>query len=443
MIKVVKFGGSSVSSYRQFEKVKEIIDSDPARKFIVTSACGKDSNEDFKVTDLLYLCFEHLKYKVPYDNLFKLIEDKYINIKNSLNLKINIEKEFSEIRKQMKGDINVDYLVSRGEYLAAKMLAEYLDAEFVDAKDIIVFKYNGKLDLEKSAELFKKYVNSDKKIVIPGFYGSINDTVKVMSRGGSDITGSIIANIVDASIYENWTDVSGILKADPKIVENPKRIDYISYDELRELSYMGANVLHDEAIFPVKEKNIAINIRNTNDIDNVGTMIVHDCSEYDAKHEPHFITGISGKKNFTIITCVKHNVSSEIGTLRRALSVMEDFNISVESVPAGVDTFSIIVESKKIEKHLFEVMAILKDELNLDSISYVNHISLIVVVGRGMRYKPGISGKIFAELGLNDINIRVINQGADEIDIIIGVEDSDFEKTIKCIYRKFIDGDIA
>lgn len=441
MIKVVKFGGSSVSSAKQFEKVKKIIDSDHKRKFIVTSACGKDGNEDYKVTDLLYLCHAHIKYGVPYDNLFDLIVIKYQNIKKKLNLKIDLDFEFEEIKKILKSDSTTDYLVSRGEYLTGKLLAEYLGADFLDAKDIIKFSYNGKIDFEKSKEMLDKYSISNRRVVIPGFYGSLpNGVIKVMSRGGSDITGAIIANLVDADVYENWTDVSGILVADPRIVKNPKRIDYIRYDELRELSYMGANVLHDESIFPVKEKGIPINIRNTNDYLNEGTMIMADCSKYDKVNPPEFITGISGKKNFTIITCTGNHFSSEVGTLRRALKIFEDLKISIESVPAGIDTFSIIVESAKIEKHLYEVIAGLKDELNCDKVSYVDKISLIVVVGRGMSHKPGMSGRLFEKLGLENINIKTISQGADEIDIIIGVDNDDFEKTISCIYENFLRG---
>ncbi len=439
MIKVVKFGGSSVSGAKQFEKVKNIVDSDPARKFIVTSACGKAGNEDHKVTDLLYLCHAHIRYGVAYDNLFDLIVRKYQSIKEELHLQLDLELEFEDINNIMKNDPTTDYLVSRGEYLTGKLLAEYLDADFLDAKDLIRFSYNGKIDFEKSGELLEKYAMRDRKVVIPGFYGSLpNGVIKVMSRGGSDVTGAIIANLVDADVYENWTDVSGILAADPRIVKAPRRIDHIRYDVLRELSYMSANVLHDESIFPVKEKGIPINIRNTNDPANEGTMIMADCSEYDAIDPPGFITGVSGKKNFMIITCTGNHFSSEVGTLRKALGIFEDFQISVESVPAGIDTFSIIVESSRIENHLYEVLVRLKDELHCDRVSYIDKISLIAVVGRGMSHKPGMSGKLFAKLGLENINIRTINQGADEIDIIIGVDNTDFEKTICCIYENFL-----
>ncbi len=439
MIKVVKFGGSSVANAAQFKKVKKIIEKDDSRTFIVTSACGKSGKEDHKVTDLLYLCHAHIKYGVSYDSLFTMIYDKYMGIKKALNLKIDLEKEFKLIRELMDKEVGIDYLVSRGEYLTAKCLAEYLDADFVDASDVISFNYNSEINFERSSQQLQSKIKKGRKVVIPGFYGALpNGAIKIMSRGGSDITGSIIANIVDADVYENWTDVSGLLIANPKIVDNPKRIEYITYYELRELSYMGANVLHDEAIFPVKMKNIPINIRNTNSPDNPGTMILSDCSLQDEQEAPHFITGISGKKNFSVISISKSQVSSEIGALRRSLQIFEDFNVVIEGVHVGVDTFSIVVSTESIERVIYEIMARIKDEIKSDSVSLVDHIALIAIVGRGMSNKPGMSGKLFAELGLHDINIKTINQGVDEIDIIIGVENRDFEKTIRCIYDRFI-----
>ncbi len=439
MIKVAKFGGSSVASAKQFEKVKNIIDSDKDRMFIITSACGKADNEDHKVTDLLYLCHAHLKYGVPYDNLFKMIYDKYMGIKQQLNLKIDLDKEFKTIKDLMDKDVSLDYLVSRGEYLTAKCLAEYLDGQFIDASEIIAFDYNGEVNYEKSEQNLISQIHNGRKVVIPGFYGALaNGTIKVMSRGGSDISGSIIANLVNADVYENWTDVSGLLVADPRIVENPKTIDYITYSELRELSYMGANVLHDEAIFPVSVKNIPINIRNTNAPDHPGTMILNDCSQQDLKNPPDFITGISGKKNFSVITINKPQFSSEVGDLRKTLQIFEDFNIAIESVVAGVVSFSIVVKTETAQKVIYEIIARLKKTLDCDNISVLDKIAMIAVVGRAMKNKPGMSGLLFGQLGANNINIKIINQGADEIDIIIGVENKDFEKTISSIYDKFI-----
>ncbi|MBO6134566.1 MAG: aspartate kinase [Lachnospiraceae bacterium] len=439
MIKVAKFGGSSVANAAQFKKVKDIIDSDNSRKFIVTSACGKSQAEDNKVTDLLYVVHAHLKYKLSADDVFSLIEEKYFNIKRELGLKIDLDKEFAKIKEDIKKISDVDYLVSRGEYLTALMLSEYLDAKFVDAKDVFVFDYSGDIDMEKTDEALHKYISSDEKIVFPGFYGAMPDgKIKVMSRGGSDITGSIIANVVNADLYENWTDVSGILVCDPRIIENPLRIDNITYSELREMSYMGANVLHDEAVFPVRAKNIPINIKNTNDPENIGTMIMESCVEVDKKKKPYDITGISGKKGFTVITCIKSHISSEVGFLRKVLSIFENYNISIESCPSSVDSISVVVDTEKIKKYLYEIISKLKDDIECDDVHVTEGISLIAVVGRAMVNKHGMSGKIFATLGENNINIKTISQGTDEICIVVGVDSKDFEKSIRCIYEKFI-----
>ena len=439
MIKVAKFGGSSVASAEQFNKVKNIVNSDVDRKFIVTSACGKESKEDYKITDLLYIAHTHIKYKVSVDDIFSMIEKKYFGIKEKLNLKLDLKSEFDKIKEDVKHDNDVDYLVSRGEYLTALMLAEYLEAQFVDAKDVFVFNYDLSINMEKTKEALLKFIKTDKKIVFPGFYGAMPDgKIKVMSRGGSDITGSILANILDAELYENWTDVSGILICDPRIVENPHRINAITYSELREMSYMGANVLHDEAVFPVKEKNIPINIRNTNEPENDGTMIMASCEELDKKNMPHAITGITGKKDFSVVTCTKNHMSSEVGFMRRILSVFEKYGISIEFCPSGVDSVDVVVETSKLKKYLYEIIAELNEGLKCDEVNVVDGISLVAVVGRGMRNKKRMSGQIFAELGANDINIKIISQGSDEICIIVGIDTADFEKAIKCIYKKFI-----
>ena len=440
MIKVAKFGGSSVANAEQFKKVKNIVNSEKDRKFIVTSACGKENKDDYKITDLLYIAHTHVKYKVSVDDIFSLIEKKYYSIKDALGLKIDLDKEFKKIKDDISEDNDTDYLVSRGEYLTALMLAEYLGAEFVDAKDIFKFNYDQTINMEKTNEAFKNIKVSDNKIVFPGFYGSMPDgKIKVMSRGGSDITGAIIANLLDADLYENWTDVSGILVCDPKIVNNPHRIKTITYNELREMSYMGANVLHDEAVFPVKQKDIPINIKNTNAPENPGTMIMLSCEEEDKKNPPYPITGITGKKGFIVITCIKSHISSEVGFLRQVLSVFEKYNISIESCPSSIDSVSIVVEYNKVKKYLYEIIAELKDELKCDDVHLYEDISLIAVVGRAMANKKGISGQIFAELGANDINIKIISQGSDEICIIVGVDSKDFENAIRCIYNKFID----
>ena len=439
MIKVVKFGGSSVADAGQFEKVRKIVESDPERKFIVTSACGKSTKEDHKITDLLYLCQAHIRYGVSYEGIFDLIRQKYFGIREKLGLHTDLENEFTRIEELMKKDISTDYLVSRGEYLTGLLLAEYLNCDFVDARDVIAFRYDGTLDIEKTADLLSAHIHNGRKIVIPGFYGALpNGVIRVMSRGGSDITGALIANVVNADVYENWTDVSGFLVADPHIVKNPVRIPRITYSELRQMSYMGANVLHDDAVFPVRSKNIPINIRNTNDPDNPGTMIMNDCSEYDRVDPPHSVTGIAGRKNYTVITLTKSHASAEVGFLRRLLNVFEDYRISVESVPITVDTFSVIVQSEAIEQSLYEIAERLRREFHPDDLKIDEHLALVAVVGRAMKQRPGMSGRLLSEFGRNQINIRVINQSSDELSIVVGVDNRDFEKAIQAIYNRFV-----
>ncbi|MBP3891351.1 MAG: aspartate kinase [Solobacterium sp.] len=438
MIKVVKFGGSSVASAKQFKRVKKIVQSDASRQFVVTSACGKENKEDYKVTDLLYLCDAHIRYGVSYASLYQSVKDKYLRIKKELKLKTDIEKELNQIEMNMKKGVHTDYLVSRGEYLTGLLLAEYLGYQFLDASEVIAFGFDGEIDMERTKELFTQKCNG-KGVLIPGFYGALpNGEIKVMSRGGSDITGSIIANVVDADVYENWTDVSGIYVADPKIIDSPMRVDTITYNELREMSYLGANVLHDDAVFPVKVKNIPINIRNTNEPENPGTLILEDCKELDLENPPHVITGITGRKDFTVITITKSHSSTEVGFLRKILSIFEDYRVSVESVPSTVDTFSVIVASETIESCLYEVLGRLKEEVKPDDLRYEDHLALVAVVGRGMKELAGISGKLLSEFGNNKINIKVISQTADELSIVVGVMNQDFEKAIRCIYEKFI-----
>lgn len=439
MIKVLKFGGSSVANAKQFEKVKQIVNSEESRKFIVTSACGKENNDDYKITDLLYIAHTHIKYKVFVDDIFSMIEKKYYGIKEELKLEIDLKKEFDKIKQDVKTDNDVDYLVSRGEYLTSLMLAEYLGANFVDAKDVFKFNYDKSINMEKTKEELLKYINTDKKIVFPGFYGSMPDgKIKVMSRGGSDITGAILANLLDANLYENWTDVSGISICDPKIVKNSYQIETITYNELREMSYMGANVLHDEAILPAKIKNIPINIKNTNAPLDPGTMIMMSCEEIDKTKKPFLITGITGKKGYSVVTCIKNHISSEVGFLKKILSIFEKYNLSIESCPSSIDSISIVLETVDFKKYQYEIIEQLKNDLKCDDVHIAENLSLIAIVGRSMVNKKGISGQIFAELGQNGINIRIISQGSDEICIMVGIDNSDFEKAINCIYKKFI-----
>ena len=439
MIKVCKFGGSSVADAGQFLKIKNIVKSDKSRKFVVVSAVGKANKDDHKITDLLYVLYSHVKYGVDYESILKIVEDKYNAIKNELGLSINLDAEFDEIRKNLNKHCDVDYVVSRGEYLSAKLMADYLGGIFVDAKDVIFFGYDNKFYFDKIEKALEKYEGSDKVIVVPGFYGSLpNGKIRCMSRGGSDITGAVIANVVNASVYENFTDVSGIMVADPRIVDKPVSVKRITYAELREMSYMGASVLHDEAIFPVKAKNIPLNILNTNDPSHPGTMILETCDEYDEKEEPLVISGITGKKGFSSIFVAKSHIASEVGVLKEALDVISKYNISVESVATGIDSFSIVVEIERVENDLYDLMNNLGKVLETDNITIEDNMAMVAIVGRKLKNYKGFSGKLFSTLGKNDINIKLISQTSDEISIILGVDEKDFEKTINVVYKGFI-----
>ena len=439
MIKVCKFGGSSVADAGQFLKIKNIVKSDKSRKFVVVSAVGKANKDDHKITDLLYVLYSHVKYGVDYESILKIVEDKYNAIKNELGLSINLDAEFDEIRKNLNKHCDVDYVVSRGEYLSAKLMADYLGGICVDAKDVIFFGYDNKFYFDKIEKALEKYEGSDKVIVVPGFYGSLpNGKIRCMSRGGSDITGAVIANVVNASVYENFTDVSGIMVADPRIVDKPVSVKRITYAELREMSYMGASVLHDEAIFPVKAKNIPLNILNTNDPSHPGTMILETCDEYDEKEEPLVISGITGKKGFSSIFVAKSHIASEVGVLKEALGVISKYNISVESVATGIDSFSIVVESERVENDLYDLMNNLGKVLETDNITIEDNMAMVAIVGRKLKNYKGFSGKLFSTLGKNDINIMLISQTSDEISIILGVDEKDFEKTINVVYKGFI-----
>lgn len=434
MVKVVKFGGSSVANSQQFKKVKRIIEKDDTRRFVVVSASGRECREDNKITDLLYLCYAHIKYNINCDKIFKMIEEKFLRIAKDLGLHYNIKKELSLIHSQLDKNIDLDYLVSRGEYLTALLMAEYLNYEFVDAKDIIFFNYDGTVDYDKIKKVFNEMVKNSTRLVIPGFYGSLpNGNLKIMSRGGGDVSGSILANIIDADVYENWTDVSGILMADPRIVKNPKEIDVINYSELRELSYMGASILHEEAIFPVKEKDIPIHILNTNHPESKGTIIKDNVKN----DSDNIVTGIAGKKDFSIITVKKNHMSNEIGLIKKALDIFERYRISIEHIPTGIDSFSLIVETKAIKPYVYELLTEIKKKCQADDVSVIDEISLIATVSRKMKNHPGISGRLFTALGNNGINIVVISQTSDELNIIVGVHNKDFEKTIKVIYEEF------
>ena len=434
MVVVVKFGGSSMANAGQFEKVKNIINSNPDRKIVVVSAAGKRNSEDTKLTDLLFLLHAHLKYQVSYSNVMKMIEERFYDIKNELNLKFDLEAELNDLKSKLNKNTNQDFLVSRGEYITAKLMSEYLGYTFVDAKDLIFFNYDGTFNMAKIKEATKEAYAKYGKIIVPGFYGSLPDgNIKLLSRGGSDITGSLLAAAVDAAKYENWTDVSGVLMADPRIVKNPKGINQITYNELRELSYMGASVLHQETVFPVQQANIPINILNTNKADDPGTIIMENCTD-----KSQIITGIAGRKDFTSFTIHKDHISDQVGVVRDALDVFAKYNISVEHIPTGIDNFSVVVASADVEKCIYDLIHDLNTTIKGSTVEVDDGIALIAVVGRNMASKPGISGQIFGVLGEHNINIKMIAQGARELTIIVGVLNSDFEKTINTIYNHFV-----
>lgn len=421
----------------QLTKVKNIVESDPARRVVVVSAAGKRNSDDHKITDLLYLCHAHIKYGVEYESIFNIIRQRYIEIKNDLKLDTDIEDVLDEIEAKMKSGISEDELVSRGEYLAARLMADLLGFDFLDSSLWLKFKFDGSIDQETSYETLAKMVGS-RKVVIPGFYGSMPDgTIKVLARGGSDITGALAAAALDADVYENWTDVSGILMADPKIVKNPKPIERVTYDELRQLSYIGAQVLHEATIFPVKEKNIALNIRNTNEPDHPGTLIMEKFDDALEKDD-RVITGIAGRRNFTTVTVAKTGLSSEIGGLRCILQVFEKHGISVEYVPSGIDSVSLVVSADKVAPCLYSILGEIEREYKPDDISVTENIAIVAAVGRRMAQRLGTSGKIFATLGENGVNIRMISQGPDELNIIVGVEGKDFEHAIQVLYDNFV-----
>ncbi len=437
MIKVAKFGGSSLSDGVQFAKVKNIIEQDPGRRVVVVSAPGRRTSDDNKVTDLLYLVKAHIKYDVSYDSIFEMIEQRYMDIRSECGLSLDLDQEFEIIRGKLNKNISMDYLASRGEFLNAKLMAEYLGYQFVDSADLISFKYNGDVDTEKTEQNFKEIFDVYNKIVIPGFYGSLpNGDIKVFSRGGSDVSGAIAAASLDADVYENWTDVSGILMVDPRIVENPKSIARVTYAELRELSYMGAAVLHEDTVFPVRAKDIPLNIRNTNEPENPGTIIRESFGEESPEESNRFITGITGKRDFSLIKIAKGNIGENLNTLRKVLNICEQHDVPISQIPSGVDSFSIITPSSKLEQCKYDVLAAIKKECGIDA-EIDQGISMIAIVGRQMAYKTGISGKLFGALGDNKINIRIIEQCADEINIMIGVFNEDFEKAIRVLYESF------
>ena len=436
-MKVVKFGGSSMADAGQYRKIREILMADPERRVVVVSAAGKRFSGDHKITDLLYLCHAHTQYGVDCSNIFEMIRSRYLEIRDELGIKLDLESEFSALKSGLdRKMVSQDELASRGEYFSAKLMAAFLGFQFVDAADWIRFKFDGSVDQEASYALLKDRYK-DFGIVIPGFYGMMPDgKIRTFTRGGSDITGALAAAALDADVYENWTDVSGILMADPRIVDNPQTIPQVTYDELRELSYSGAQVLHEGTIFPVREKNIPLNIRNTNAPNDPGTMIKE---AFDGDSDPdRFITGITGKKDFSVISLSKRGLSGQVGYLRKVLSIFERHNVSIDYVPNGIDNVSVVMPTEAVSSSLYTIMAEIQKELEPDSLTVHDQIAVVAAVGRKMAFRPGISGKIFATLGEAGVNIRMINQGPDELNIIFGVDNKDFKTAIRVLYDSFV-----
>ena len=435
-MKVVKFGGSSMADAGQYRKIRDIIYSDPERKVVVVSAAGKRFKDDHKITDLLYLCHAHTQYGVDCSGIFDMIVSRYLQIRDDLGIRIDLEPEFAALKQRIDHkEVTADELASRGEYFSAKLMAAYLGYQFIDAADWIKFNFDGSVDQESTYDALKELIRGA-GVVIPGFYGLMPDGhIRTFSRGGSDITGALAAAALDADVYENWTDVSGILMADPRLVDDPQTISEVTYDELRELSYSGAQVLHEDAIFPVREKNIPLNIRNTNAPEDPGTMIRE---RFDADSDPHrFITGITGKKDFTIISLSKRGMSNQVGVLHKVLTVLVRHNISVDYVPNGIDNVSVVLPTEAIASSLYTILGEIQKEVEPDTLDVHDQIAIVAAVGRKMAYRPGISGKIFAALGEAGINIRMINQGPDELNIIFGVDNRDFKAAIRVLYNSF------
>ncbi len=436
MSKVVKFGGSSLADAKQFRKVAEIIHADEERCYVVPSAPGKRFKDDTKVTDMLYHCYEEVENGEDFAKAFAPIKERYNGIISELGIDLSLEDEYVAIGRNFVAGAGRDYAASRGEYLNGIVLAKYLGFEFLDAAKGIFFDNKGRFDGDITNACLGAMLDRTPKAVIPGFYGAMPDgTIKTFSRGGSDFTGSVVAKAAGASLYENWTDVSGFLVADPRIVENPEGISVITYSELRELSYMGAGVLHEDAIFPVRSANIPINIKNTNAPQDAGTLIVPTGTEPPSKY---LITGIAGKKDFSVISIEKDRMNSHKGFMRRILQVLENHGIFPEHMPTGIDTLSIVVNSHELDGQREKLSQRLVDVVKPDHFEIIDDLALVAVVGRGMKSAKGTAGRVFAALSHADINIRMIDQGSSELNIIVGIDAADFEKAIKVIYDMFM-----
>ncbi|MBQ1689144.1 MAG: aspartate kinase [Lachnospiraceae bacterium] len=435
MKKVVKFGGSSLASAEQFKKVGNIIRADESRKYVVPSAPGKRFSDDTKVTDMLYACYALAEAGKDFSKDLKAIKARYEEIIKGLGLKLSLDEEFKKVEENFKNKAGNNYAASRGEYLNGIIMANYLGYNFIDSAEVIFFDENGNFDAEKTNKVLSERLSKENRAVIPGFYGSNPDgTVRTFSRGGSDVTGSIVAKAAKVDLYENWTDVSGFLVADPRIIKHPKVIKVITYKELRELAYMGASVLHEDAIFPVRQAGIPINIRNTNAPEDAGTMIVKSTC-----HTPEYvITGMAGTKGFVAVNIEKDMMNSEIGFGRKVLSVFEQNGVSFEHMPSGIDTMTIFVDQKEFEGKEQQILAGIDREVQPDTIELESDLALIAVVGRGMKATRGTAGRIFSALAHAKVNVKMIDQGSSELNIIIGVSNCDFNAAIKAIYDTFV-----
>lgn len=435
MKKVVKFGGSSLASARQFKKVGDIIRADKTRRYVIPSAPGKRNSKDTKVTDMLYECYAAASAGASYKKILEAIKARYQEIIDGLELNLNLEHEFATIEENFVKGIGKDYAASRGEYLNGIVMANYLGYEFIDAAEVIFFDEHGNFEAELTNKELSERLEHVDRAVIPGFYGSKHDgSIKTFSRGGSDVTGSIVARAIHADLYENWTDVSGFLVADPRIVENPAPIETITYTELRELSYMGASVLHEDAIFPVRKEGIPINIRNTNRPEDPGTMIVENTS----KRPRYTITGVAGKKGFCAMNIDKAMMNSEVGFGRKVLEVFEKNGISFEHMPSGIDTMSVLVHQDEFQEKEQAVLSGIQRAVHPDIVTLESDLAVIAVVGRGMKAMRGTAARIFAALAHAKINVKMIDQGSSELNIIIGVTNDDFEPAIRAIYDIFV-----
>ena len=434
-LKVLKFGGSSLADAEHFRAVADIVKSEPNRRYVVASAPGKRFSSDTKVTDMLYKCYELLVAEENYMEVFDAIVERYNGIISELGLHLDLSDIYEKIRVSLVHNSGRDYLASRGEYLNAMILAKYLEFDFIDARKVIFFNEDGSFNADKTNDVLRDYLSRHEYAVIPGFYGSMpNGTIKTFSRGGSDITGSIVARAAGATVYENWTDVSGFLMADPKCIDNPKPISTITYKELRELSYMGATVLHEESIFPVRYSKIPINIRNTNRPEDKGTFIVSQTDEI----SEDVITGIAGKIGFSTIRIEKDMMNSELGFGRRVLQVLEENGISFEHFPSGIDTMTVVVGTKELQKKRADILAGICKMVNPENIFVEENLALVAIVGRGMVKAKGTAARIFTALANAGVNIRMIDQGSCELNIIVGVDSNDYITALRAIYNEFV-----